>query len=93
MPVEVIHDGLLEIRNAREGAAADALLGDQPEETLDLVEPGGAGRGDVPLEAWVLFKPGLPGRVLVGGIGVDDQRQGEAFGRGAVDGTQERRTS
>lgn len=35
---EVVHDGLLQVGDACEGAATDALLCDEAEEALDLVE-------------------------------------------------------
>jgi len=39
--VEVLLDCCLQFGNALEHAATDAVLGDQAEEALDLVEPGG----------------------------------------------------
>ena len=42
---KIVHDRLLQLGDAVEGAAADALFGDLGEEALDQVEPGGGGRG------------------------------------------------
>ena len=43
--VEVLVDGRFELGNGGEDAASDAVLGDQAEEALDLIEPGGRGGG------------------------------------------------
>ena len=42
MAVEVVVDRLLEVSNAPEGTAPDALARDLGEEALDQIEPGGA---------------------------------------------------
>ena len=78
-------DGGFELGDAAEGAAPDGILGDQPEEALHEVEPGGGGGGEVQLEARMLGEPRLHPWMLVGGIVVDDGMQIEPFRRGAVD--------
>jgi hypothetical protein len=50
MPVEILVDGILELGRARECAASNALLRDLGEETLDQIEPRGAGRREVQME-------------------------------------------
>ena len=56
---EIVVDGGLERGDAHERAAADALSRDLGEEALDEVQPRGAGRREVELEAGVLFEPSL----------------------------------
>ena len=46
-------DGLLQARDAVEAAAANGLRAYQAEPALDQVEPRGAGRGEVQMEARV----------------------------------------
>lgn len=76
-------------RDAAEDAAADGVVGDAPEEALDLVQPGGKGRGEVEAEALMPGKPGFDLGMLVGGVVVDHQLQGELLGRVAIDRAQE----
>src|ERR1700735_5874133 len=66
-------DGGLEVGDASEGAALEAALGQGGEETLDGVEPGGRGRGEVERPARMAREPSLHGRMLVGGIVVEDR--------------------
>ena len=70
-------------------AAADQLVGQEAEPAFDLVDPGGAGRGEVHVEAGVAGQPGLDRRGLVGGVVVADQVHVELGGHGLVDGGQE----
>ena len=49
--VEVGFDGGLEFGDAVEHAAADGVFGDQAEEALDEIDPGGGSRGEVEVEA------------------------------------------
>ena len=51
-----------------EGAAADGLAGDDPEEDLDHVQPGPAGWGEVQGDPRVAGQPGLHRRMLVRGV-------------------------
>ena len=54
-------------------AAADLLVGEVAEPALDLVDPGGPGRGEVDVEAGVVCEPVLDYRGLVGAVVVLDQ--------------------
>ena len=73
---EVVHNGLLQLGDAFENAAANAFSGDLGEESLDHIEPGGGGRGEVQVEARVPPEPAFDRRGLVGGVVVDDQMAG-----------------
>src|SRR5207244_4816166 len=68
-------DGLLQSRDAVEAAAANGLRGDQAEPALDQVEPRGAGRGEVQMEARVRDQPLCDRWMLVGSVVVADQMQ------------------
>ena len=57
--LQVGFDGGLEVGDAPEDAASDGVLGDQAEEALDQVEPGGGGRGEMEVEARMAFQPGF----------------------------------
>ena len=87
---EVLLDGSFEFGNALEDAAPDAILGDQAEEALDLVEPGCRGRREVHVEARMAFEPSLDRGVLVGARSC---RRSDAASRrlrrAAIDGPQE----
>src|SRR5664279_6104302 len=54
-------------------ASADEFVGDEAEPAFDLVDPAGAGRGEVHVEARVLGQPGVDRRRLVGAVVVTDQ--------------------
>ena len=71
--VEVLVDGRFELGNGGEDAASDAVLGDQAEEALDLIEPGGRGGGEVQVKARVLGQPCLNVGMLVRSVVVEDQ--------------------
>ena len=62
---DVVADGLFQGRHAVEGAAADAFAGNLGEPTLDLIEPGSAGRREVEMEAWMLLEPFLDSGMFV----------------------------
>jgi hypothetical protein len=68
-------DGGLQVGNAAEYAAADALVGDVAKEPLHHVEPGGTGRREVQVKARMLGQPGQDFGVLVGGVVIDDEVQ------------------
>ncbi len=53
----------------------DGLAGDDPEEDLDHVQPGPAGRGEVQGDPRILREPGLDVGVPVGGVVVADHVQ------------------
>ena len=73
--VEVIHDGGLELGDAREGAASNAVAGDLGEEALDHVEPGSGGRREVEMETRMGPEPTLHGRGFMGGVVVDHEME------------------
>lgn len=54
-------------------------IGDESEEAFDLVEPGGAGRGEMHVEASVVPEPCRHRLGLVGLIAVADEVDLEAF--------------
>ena len=54
---------------------------DLREEALDQIEPGGARRREVQMEAWMLGEPGLHRGRLVRPVVVDHQMQGEVLRR------------
>ena len=78
---EVADDRRFQFGNALEDAAADAVVGDLGEEAFDEIEPGGGGRGEVQVHTPMADEPGLDVRVLVGGVVIDDEVEGEALGR------------
>jgi len=73
--VDVGPDGGLEVLDGVEGAAADRLAGDDPEE--DPPCSAAAGRDEVQLDSEVPGQPGLDVGVLVGGVVVADHVQGD----------------
>ena len=87
--VEVLVDGRFELGNGGEDAASDAVLGDQAEEALDLIEPGGRGRGEVQVKARVLGQPCLNVAMLVRSVVVEDEVEIAFLRRLPVDGPQE----
>ena len=86
---QVVVNGGFELGHGGEDATTDALLSDQPEEALDLIEPGGRGRGEVQVKAGVLGQPYLDVGMLVGGVVVEDEVKIEFLRRLPVDGPQE----
>ena len=58
-----------------EGSASDHLVGDEPEPSLHLIEPGTAGRWEVEMKAAAFFglKPTLDLCALVGAVVVGDE--------------------
>src|SRR5260221_381035 len=71
--VEIVVDCLLELGDAPEDAAPDALGGDLGEEALDEIEPGCARRREVQLEAPMLGEPRLHLGRLVRPVVVEHQ--------------------
>src|SRR5271167_3214723 len=66
--VEVVVDGRFEFGHRGEDTAPDAVMSDQAEEALDLVEPRCRGRGEVQVKARVLVEPCRRLGMLVGGM-------------------------
>ena len=61
---DILIDGGNEFRDAAEGAATDALVGDLGKPVLDLVQPGRTGRGKVHLVSGVRRRPFLHFRMF-----------------------------
>ena len=58
----------------------EQVLGDEPEEPLDLVQPRGVGGCEVDMEAGVVVQPGLDDRALMGAVVVADDVDVEVWG-------------
>ena len=87
--LQVGFDCGLEFGDTMENATADGVAGDQAEEALDLIDPGGRCGREVEMEAGVVLEPSLDLGVLVRCVVVDDEMQIEQFWGVAVDGAQE----
>ena len=57
-----------EVGGGLEGATTDGAFGDEGEEALDLVEPGGVGRGEVNVPTRPAGEPSPDLGMLVGGV-------------------------
>ena len=75
----------LEPTDAAMHAALDLLVGEQREPAFDLVEPGGAGRGEVEVIARVAGEPRFDGWRFVGGVIVEHQMDVEIGLHGLLD--------
>ena len=85
VPLRKAFDVRDEVADAAERTPPNGSLGDDVEPDLDLVEPGGVGRGVVDVEARAGGEPAADLGVLVGRIVVDDQMDVELLGyRGLV---------
>ena len=82
-------DRLLQLGDAGEGAAPDALARDLGEEALDEIEPGRAGRREVQLEARMLGEPRLHLGRLVRPVVVEHEVDVEVLLHAPVDPLQE----
>ena len=71
-------------------AAPETAAGQLPEEALDRVHPGAGGRREVEGPAGMVLQPLRDGRVLVGGVVVQDGADLPACGRRLVDLLEER---
>jgi hypothetical protein len=71
--VEEAVDGGLEVGDGSEDAALEASSGQDGEESLDGVEPGGRGRGEVECRARMTRQPLAHGWTLVGRVVVEDR--------------------
>lgn len=78
---EVDVDGRDEFGDAAEATLAYDVVGQLPEEPFDQIQPRRAGRGEVNMHPGVLFQPLAHDRVLVGSVVVDDEMQGQLWGR------------
>ena len=85
---EVVDSGD-EVFDAPEATSANRLLGDEPEPTLDLIEPGGVGGSVVDVEAGPLCQPESYVGMLVGGVVIDDQMNIKTIRHGLIDALEE----
>jgi hypothetical protein len=58
-PADIVADGSYQLAEAAEGSSPDTLVGDFSEEAFHQIQPGSAGRCEVPVIAGVGGKPGL----------------------------------
>ncbi len=70
--------------DAREAAFAHDVIGKLAKEAFDQVEPRGAGRGEVKMDARMFFQPGAHRSMLVCGVVVDNEMQRQPRGRFAM---------
>ena len=89
MGLQVLLDSRVQLGDALEHTAANAVLGNQAEKAFDLMDPRGGGRGEVHVKARMPFEPGLNLGVLVGGVAVGDQVHGEVLRCFSIDAAQE----
>src|SRR5437762_3018704 len=82
-------DRLLEVGNAPEDAASDALARDLGKEALNEIEPGCARRREVQMEAWMLGKPRLHLGRLVRPVVVEHEMYVEVLLHAPIDPPQE----
>jgi hypothetical protein len=71
---ELVADGVFQFAGAAMDAAAQLLFGEACEPAFHQVEGGGAGRGEVQMEARMTHQPTLDGRGFVGGVIVGEIR-------------------
>jgi len=88
--LDELFDAPAQIGDRREGAAANGTLRDQPEPSLDLVEPGTVGGNVVQLHAPMLGEPSSYSRMLVSTVVIEHQMQIEALWSIGLDVAQKR---
>ena len=82
-------DCMLELLKGTEDTTLEASLGQEREQTLDCIEPGGRGRGEVENKSGMACEPFHDVRVLMRCVVVDDQVDGEFLGYSGIDRVQE----
>ena len=87
--VDVAPNGLLEFLRRAMDPAPELFFGQEREEALDLVEPGGVGRGEVDMPTRMAGQPASNRRRLVGGVVVHDQMDVEVVGDLGFESAQE----
>ncbi len=87
--IDKLPDATARIRYRGEGAAANSALSDQPEPTLDLVEPGAVGGGVMNMKTLMSCKPAAHSGVFVSGVVVHDRMQIKLAGHRGIDMPQE----
>ncbi len=83
-------DALSELFAACKRAATNGLVGDQREESLDLIEPGTVGLDEVHVPARSCCQPDFNLGMAVGGVVVADAVDVQFGGHGLVNLAQER---
>ena len=86
---DVVANGILQLRDAPENAASNALLRDVTKTSLHQIQPRTAGGREVHMETLVSFQPFLNIRMFMGRVVVDNQMQVQVGGRLGVDLPQE----
>lgn len=86
-------DGIDEVANVAEGSATDGLLSNNAEPQLDLIEPGGIGRGIVNMVAGPFGQPEFDFGMFVGGIVIDDKMEVEVLWHRLEEGVHRARQS
>ena len=82
---QILHDGVLQLGDAFEGATSNTVSGDLGEEAFDHVEPGRRGRREVQMKARMRLEPAFDGGRLMRGIVVDDEMQIQTGGGSVID--------
>jgi hypothetical protein len=85
---EVVADRVLQFADTAMDAATQLFFSEACEPAFDQIEPGGAGRREVQVEAWMTQQPALDGRGFMGGVIVDDQVEREPGRDPVVNGLQ-----
>ena len=75
----------LEIADAVMDAPLDLLFGEESKPAFDLIEPGGAGRGEMEVIARAAGEPRFDGRGLVGGVIIEHEMDVEIGRHGLLD--------
>ena len=80
MLLDIVVNRVDQLGNVFEDASSDALVCEISKESLDHVEPRGAGGSEVDMKAPMFGQPTLDLLMLVGGIVVHDQMEIFLFG-------------
>ena len=83
--IDPVTNVFLQCCNAFVYTAAEQLIGQECEPSLDLIDPGGPGRGEVDVKTWVLGQPVAHCRRLVSGQVVADEMHAQLVGGGLGD--------
>ena len=78
---EVNVDGSNQFIDAGEAAFTDDIVGELPKESLDKIEPRGAGGSEVNVDAGMFLQPSADDGMFVSGVIIDDEMERE-FWRG-----------
>ncbi len=89
MTADVILDGLDQLFDVMERAAAQALPGQSSKPAFDQIQPRAGGGSDVQVKARMTSEPTLDRWMLVGRVLIHDQVQVQPAGRLLIDALQE----